>query len=91
MNIIGSSASIQSGIDSAKCVVLILAENIFNDESVLTAIRYIHGKRSKIPVILVQEGTGNVLEQAPSDIQEIFSNFEVLTLNKRILLRRIEF
>ena len=79
---IGSSASIQSGIDSAKCVVLILAENIFNDESVLSAIRYIHDKRSKIPVILVQGGTGNILEQAPSDIQEIFSHFEIFSLKQ---------
>ena len=82
MNIIGSSASIQSGIDSAKRVVLILAENIFDYESVLTAIRYIRDKRRKIPVILVQEGTGNILEQAPSDIQEIFSDFDILTLKQ---------
>jgi hypothetical protein len=55
------SISMEKGVDSSMCVILLLSENVFEDVNVVGALRYVRDvvntRKQRIPVILVQEGS----------------------------------
>jgi len=61
------------------CFVLILADKVFEGTNIQSTLRYVFGSEDKIPVITLQQESGDVnglIDKAPSDIRAMFNNVE---------------